>query len=166
MFKKLSVIVGLTETEIKVLVFLVSTFLLGFAYKTFFQADTENSTKVFDYSEQDSLFFAAGNEPEIPDEENQEYKSVDYKQEVLDFNASNFSSNDKVTPAEKSININTAEVEDLTQLPGIGQKTAERIVEMRNRRGKFKSLNELLDIKGIGETKFQNIKKFLYIDNF
>ena len=166
MFRKFSVLFGLTETELKVLVFLTATFLLGFSYKVFFLTDEDIAQKTFDYSNEDSLFFAAGNDPDQqPDEMNQEDIPVDYKQEVLDFNASNFSGNNtKVTPVENSINLNSAKLEDLTSLPGIGLKTAERIIELRNKRGKFKSLKELLDIKGIGETKFQNITKYLYIE--
>jgi competence protein ComEA len=48
-------------------------------------------------------------------------------------------------------------------LPGIGEKTAEKIIELRTERGKFKKLDELMDVKGIGEVKFNKIKKFLYI---
>jgi competence ComEA-like helix-hairpin-helix protein len=165
MFRKLSVIIGLTETEIKILLFLVTAFLVGFSYKTFFEQVEENTEKVFDYSKEDSLFFAAGDEPEQTDSVGSEDKPIDYKQEVLDFSPPNFSeSNSKVTPAEKSINLNSANLDELILLPGIGKKTAERIIELRSKRGKFKSLKELSEIKGIGETKFQNIIRYLYIE--
>jgi|SRR5690554_485031 len=164
MFKKLSVLFGLTETEIKVLFFLISTFLLGFAYKTFFLNEDKQLKVSYDYSHQDSLFFSAGNNFDEP-EDNQGLISVDYKREVLDFNESKFAGEiTKVTPAEKSINLNSADINQLTLLPGIGSKTAERIIEYRNKKGKFNSLNELLDIKGIGEAKFHNIVRYLYID--
>ncbi|OGU71576.1 MAG: hypothetical protein A2V93_07305 [Ignavibacteria bacterium RBG_16_34_14] len=164
MFKKLSILIGLTETEIKILLFLITTFLVGFCYKTFFLQDENKSVKVFDYSKEDSLFFAVEDEPEKTGNENQQDKAIDYKQEVLDFNPGNFSgSNSKITPAEKSINLNSANLEELILLPGIGKKTAERIIELRDKRGKFKSLRELLEIKGIGESKFQNIIQYLYI---
>jgi competence protein ComEA len=71
---------------------------------------------------------------------------------------------DLSTLAEKSININTAGVNDLIKLPGIGEKTAEKIIELRNQRGKFERLEDLMDVRGIGEVKFNKIKKFLYID--
>jgi comEA protein len=64
---------------------------------------------------------------------------------------------------EKSININSAKLEELIMLPGIGEKTAEKIIELRKERGKFNTLEELMNVKGIGEVKFNKIKKFLYI---
>lgn len=165
MLKKLSVLIGLTETEIKILIFLITTFLVGFCYKTFFLLEENNNKKVFDYSKEDSLFFSIGDDTGQMDSVKREDEQVDYKQEVLDFNASNFSgSNKKETPAEKSINLNSAKLEELILLPGIGKITAERIIELRNKRGKFKSLDELFEIKGIGESKFQNITKYLYIE--
>ena len=48
-------------------------------------------------------------------------------------------------------------------MPGIGEKTAEKIIELREERGKFDRLEEIMDVKGIGEVKFNKIKKFLYI---
>ena len=66
-------------------------------------------------------------------------------------------------PADSSININTADKETLIRLPGIGEKTAQNIIDLRSERGKFTTLNELIDVKGIGTSKFNKIKKFLYI---
>lgn len=55
-------------------------------------------------------------------------------------------------------NINTAGIEELIEIPGIGPKTATKIVEYRTLHGKFKELNELLNIKGIGDKKLDIIK--------
>ena len=49
------------------------------------------------------------------------------------------------------ININTASVEELSQLKNVGVKTAERIVAFRKANGPFKSPEELTQVKGIGE---------------
>lgn len=58
-------------------------------------------------------------------------------------------------------NINTATIEELIQIPGIGPKTAEKIIEYRTLHGNFKELNELLNVKGIGEKKLEMIKKYI-----
>lgn len=50
------------------------------------------------------------------------------------------------------VNVNTASVEELQLLPGIGESRALALVEARKERGGFKSVDELLDVKGIGET--------------
>jgi competence protein ComEA len=57
-----------------------------------------------------------------------------------------------------TINLNTATVDQLATLPGIGPKTAERIIEYRTKSGGFKKIEELMNVKGIGEKSFLKIK--------
>lgn len=66
--------------------------------------------------------------------------------------------------AEKAparVNINTASVEQLVEVPGIGPALAARIVEHRQKAGAFKSLQELMNVKGIGERSFQKLQPYL-----
>ena len=56
------------------------------------------------------------------------------------------------------ININTAPATDLETLPGIGAKTAERIVEYRQKNGPFKKIEELMNVPGIGEKNFLKLR--------
>ena len=56
------------------------------------------------------------------------------------------------------ININTASATALEALPGIGAKTAARIVEYRQRNGPFKKVEELMNIRGVGEKSFLKLK--------
>lgn len=58
-------------------------------------------------------------------------------------------------------NINTATMEELIQIPGIGPKTAGKIIEYRTLHGNFKELNELLEVKGIGNKKLDMIKEYV-----
>lgn len=56
------------------------------------------------------------------------------------------------------ININYADVEELDKLPGIGPMMAARIVEYRKANGNFISIEDIKNVKGIGEAKFQKLK--------
>lgn len=56
------------------------------------------------------------------------------------------------------INLNTATVEQLISLPGIGEKKAEAIIKYRNEHGRFSSTEQLLDVSGIGDATYEKIK--------
>lgn len=59
------------------------------------------------------------------------------------------------------INVNTASVEQLTLLPGIGESRAREIVALRKQRGAFRSVDALLSVKGIGEASLARMKPFV-----
>ncbi|MEQ9091769.1 MAG: helix-hairpin-helix domain-containing protein [Balneola sp.] len=59
------------------------------------------------------------------------------------------------------ININTADINELQKLKGIGLTYAQRIVDYRQENGEFKNIEELLNIKGIGEKRLEDIKSFI-----
>ncbi|HKB13783.1 MAG TPA: helix-hairpin-helix domain-containing protein [Vicinamibacterales bacterium] len=56
------------------------------------------------------------------------------------------------------VNINTATVAELDALPGIGAKTAALIVEYRQKNGPFKKIEELMNVRGVGEKNFLKLK--------
>jgi competence protein ComEA len=56
------------------------------------------------------------------------------------------------------VNLNTATVADLEGLPGIGAKTAARIIEYRQKNGPFKKVEELMNVRGVGEKNFLKLK--------
>jgi len=66
----------------------------------------------------------------------------------------------KQAPAGK-VNINSASAQQLTALPGVGEKLAERIVEYRQKAGGFKSVQELMNVKGVGEKSFSKLQPYL-----
>lgn len=69
----------------------------------------------------------------------------------------------EVQESIKKININTASEDLLTSVPGIGPVTAKSIVKYRNENGKLTSLDNLLEIKGIGPKKLAKIKQYINI---
>ncbi len=66
--------------------------------------------------------------------------------------------------AEKVVNINTADKERLTSLNGIGPKIAERIIEYRQEFGNFSKKEDIMNVKGIGESTFNDIKDFISVE--
>lgn len=164
MFEKFSKKIGFTQTEISVILFLAGLFLLGIIYVEFFKQN-DNDNEYFDYTKQDSLFYYYSNlNPEIDPEDSALISNLEIKKRVLELSDTfAYVKKDLSSLAEKSINLNKAGISDLVKLPGIGEKTAEKILQLREDRKGFKRLDELMDVKGIGEMKYNKIKKFLYI---
>lgn len=59
---------------------------------------------------------------------------------------------------EKTVNINTASVEQLSLLPRVGAVVAQRIVDFRDKNGRFKTLEDLMLVQGVGEKTFELIR--------
>ena len=66
-------------------------------------------------------------------------------------------------PPLKPIKINTANSDELQQVPGIGPVTAEKILQMRKSYGAFKSVDDLLAIKGLGKKRLEKMRKYLTV---
>ena len=69
------------------------------------------------------------------------------------------------TETSSKVNINKATIQELTQLPGIGESTAKNIVAYREKVGGFKTIDEIKNVKGIGEKKFERIKDLITIED-
>ena len=62
------------------------------------------------------------------------------------------------------IDINKAMEDDLLLVKGIGDATAKKILDLRNKLGRFGDINQLMEIKGIKEKKLTEIRKYLYVE--
>ncbi len=75
------------------------------------------------------------------------------------------SSSDDTTTGAKSmvVNLNTATVEDLASLDGVGEKTALQIISYRDEIGGYTSVSQIKNIKGIGDSKYQQLSPYLTV---
>ncbi len=94
--------------------------------------------------------------PTISEEKNEEIIINSCGEGIVEKEISNNSEN-------KIININKANETDLQTLPGIGASLAGRIVEYRNSNGKFNEIEDIKNVSGIGDSKYENIKNFICV---
>jgi len=146
--------IGFTETEGKVILFLLFTIITGSIIKYSF-SDTElPQLNSIDYTKEDSLFFLKNDTLKAEREKNVK-KSIASKAELLDFNANKIESH--------KIDVNKAGISELILLPGIGEKTARKIIDYRNAKGSFEKEDDLIKVKGIGPIKFSKIKNYIIV---
>ena len=139
---------GFTRNETLVLLFLVAVILVGSLIPELRPADDRGATDIrVAYTSADSVFaersraeFAEARESESPD----------------------------VVPSgsdrRELVNLNAATARQLMSLPGIGPVTADRILEYREAHGPFRTVDELIKVKSIGEKKLQRIRHFITIE--
>lgn len=150
---------GFTESEIRVIFYLIFFLIVGGVFNYFLRT---HGSKVFlyNYKQDDSLFLSSVELDDLVHESKIIENNVDIKPELLDFRETKIRVNNN-NAAESGfipVNVNNAGIDELTKLPGIGIKTAEAIVQYRNKFGKFNSVEDLLNVKGIGNSKLETIK--------
>lgn len=71
---------------------------------------------------------------------------------------------EEILPDLSPLDLNTATEEELTQLPGIGEELAQRIVVYREENGPFTTVDDLMNVSGIGEGKFEALSDRITVD--
>ena len=66
---------------------------------------------------------------------------------------------------EKIVNINTADIEKLSSLEGIGEKTAQAIIDYRNANGPFETTEDIKNVSGIGDKTFEKIGDYITVES-
>lgn len=101
----------------------------------------------------------------IPTKEEVKQQAIDYegKEMLKENNQAGNITKETNSKSTKKVNINTADASELDTLPGIGASTANKIIEYRKNNGKFKKKEDLKNVSGIGESKYNKIKDFISI---
>ena len=82
---------------------------------------------------------------------------------VLSVGSVAFAQDKPPAPAKSTTDLNTATLAQLEELPGVGRATAERILEYRQKSGGFKKIEELMNVRGIGEKSFLKLKPLIVV---
>ncbi len=154
---------GFTKTETRVVFFILGALLIGGAiklYKFYFQYD-EPPDALFDYTESDREFQQRSSE--IRSGKRSEQLNGGPGAEERDFPTSK-QGEKSAGPVVGRININTASKDQLRNLPGIGATLAERIVLYREEHGPFSSAYDLKNVRGIGDKKFEQLKRYISLE--
>ena len=101
--------------------------------------------------------------PSIHDKTDEDSDYQDYISDESGDMISDSSSNSGSSKSQVKVNINSASQTELETLPGIGPSTAAKIISYRNENGKFKSIEDIKNVSGIGDSKFNNIKEFISV---
>lgn len=148
--KKINDAIGLTKSESIVFWFLIIAFAFGIIVKLLYGDVVRVGASEYDYSVFDKEFEKRSAEIE---------KFVSNKGDTL---SKNFDEKDAGLVASTfKVNINTATKEELMKIPGVGLKTAELIIKHRETYGKFERIEDIMNVKGIGQKKFEKMKNYL-----
>lgn len=168
--------IGFTKNETRVVLLIISVLIIGSGIKYYKYLFTGDKTK-YDYSTSDAEFkkltdearkreFDVINNDTLNSDEaiklGGEMKAEQDSLESIEKETK--ISKKELKLREKSINLNTAGVDELVSLPGIGESTADKIIEYRNKKGRFKKIQDIMKVKGIGEKKFEKIKEYLIVE--
>ena len=101
--------------------------------------------------------------PSINDEKIGEEEKVLQKEYVTDEAGDDIILEDEISNVkskkDEKININTADQIELEEIPGVGESTAQKIIEYRETNGKFKTIEDIKNVNGIVESEFENMKE-------
>jgi comEA protein len=135
-----------TKEEIKILLFLILFTTGGVILKNFDEIfQIQKPKNQFENTDIDSILVAVFSD-----------EKIDKSETIINPKRDN-------SLKKHSIDLNKATVEELIKLPGIGENTAMKIIEYRQRFGGFKKIEELMRVERIGQKTFEKIKDYLII---
>jgi comEA protein len=157
-FEKINQTFSFTQTERRVVLFLVIAFIAGIGIKLY--KAVYPAAQRFDYAAIDSEFNARSN----PAQSQDSIINADGT-DTANIRAGSAGSVGKTNePVLTRIDINKASQQELSKLPGIGDVMATRIVTFRKEKGSFKTIRDLMKVKGIGKKKFERLAPYIVVE--
>jgi competence protein ComEA len=152
--------IGFTKSEKRVILFLIIVLTLGFLIKLYVEVLSKPELPPYDFTEFDEKYNKAS----------ETYNKLLKGDTAISDSLSNFIdslTNSKQQAFEEfvSVNINTADKDEFARLPGIGEETALDIIAYRDKKGKFKKIEEIMKVSGIKKSKFEKIKTYIKIED-
>ena len=132
--------------ENRIYIWLIVVLLFAAAFRYFRYSQIKDESEAF-LLQKDSLFY------QLKAKSDSVFASLD----------SANTSHPNETVSIVKVNINRADLEQLTVIPGIGSKMAQRIIDYRIQHGPFKRVEDLIRIKGIGEKKLAKMRQWVVI---
>jgi len=153
-----------TKSETRVIMFLAIVLIGGFSVKYLNHITQSEST--YDYSQSDSIFRKKSLGPDAKDislSDSDKVRENLLKQ--METNSSEENSSIERDSNEVKIDLNTATKDELIALPGIGESIAEKIIQYRQSKGRFRKIDELMNVSGIGKKKFEQIRNHIKVQD-
>lgn len=158
---------GFTKQDIIIISFLALTFIAGLVikfsgWKSAPEYDYTNSDREFEQSVK-SAFSNLDSKPP-GDEQQTLLKKLNTVKDSLNAGKEQLKLSSKESALNRKINLNNAAIDDLILLPGVGKSIAQRIIEYREVHKGFKKPEEIRNVKGIGEKKYDKLKNLVTIE--
>lgn len=130
----------------------------------FYRPYEEKFVQLSEKAQQRDSLIAAKHFPEAPPQGGTNGSQDALAEELNAGNEANASAPDSLDSQKDSINVNSAGAERLQELPGVGSTIAERIIAYREENGPFQEIPELLNVRGIGEARLENIRPYITLE--
>jgi comEA protein len=166
-----------TKNEMKVILFMVIVLVSGFSIKYIKHISEFSSVISYNYSESESMFkklsggslYTASKDSITQKDSSVNNTETSLTQKLKSAEDSIKNTGKKKSKKEeklkpKSININTAAKEVLVMLPGVGESTAEKIINYRETHNGFRKIESIMKVKGIGKKKFEKLKDYITVE--
>ncbi|MEO8665085.1 MAG: helix-hairpin-helix domain-containing protein [Ignavibacteria bacterium] len=159
--------ISFTKNETKVILFIVVVITAGFSIRYYKHLINDETNTPYDYSGSDAEFkrLSGGiNKNKSGANDSLSGSELDLMNELKkEEDSTDTGSKEKGSTGiyEKIININTATRNELIDLPGIGESTADKIISYRENKKGFRKTEEIMNVSGIGKKKYEKIKSYI-----